>query len=107
MKKRDFGDLGINETIEKLTTPKKKVGRPKESNDDEKGYKLTLTINSLLADYMENEQPYTTRESRKAYINRLIKQDLAKKIGANKDDSDEVFLSKYKKWKDKNTIKED
>lgn len=71
-----------------------KAGRPRVNSEN--SYKLTIMINDELEDYMK-KQPYITMESRKNYINRLIKEDFERRIGVEPSDTKRTVK---KKWTD-------
>lgn len=76
----------------------KKLGRPKIN--PENPYKITIIVDEEIVDYMK-QQPYITMESRKDYINRLIKEDFEKRIGASSQDNQDTIQRKWNDYKER------
>ena len=77
---------------------KKAKGRPRINSTDP--YKITFIVDEETRDYMK-QQPYITMESRKDYVNRLIKEDFKKRIGATSRDSEEEIQKKWQEYKER------
>jgi hypothetical protein len=77
---------------------KKAIGRPRIN--PEENYKITFIVDSEIEDYMK-QQPYITMESRKDYVNRLIKEDFEKRIGATSQDDENSIQRKWIEYKER------
>lgn len=79
--------------------PKKKaIGRPRINPKEP--YKITFIVDEEIEEYMR-QQPYITMESRKDYVNRLIKEDFEKRIGATSRDNAESIQTKWIEYKER------
>ena len=90
--KKEEKSLSKNDKIKE-----KKQGRPRVNK--EHSYKITLIIDEILEDYMK-ESPFITMETRKDYLNRLIKEDFVKLIGGKMTDDDETLQKKWNEYKE-------
>ena len=87
-----------NDDIIKNQTKKRPIGRPRIN--PEEPYKITFIVDEEIRDYMK-QQPYITMESRKDYVNRLIKEDFEKRIGATTQDNQEDIQRKWNDYKER------
>ena len=87
-----------NDDIIKNQTKKRPIGRPRIN--PEEPYKITFIVDEEIRDYMK-QQPYITMESRKDYVNRLIKEDFEKRIGATTQDNEESIQRKWNDYKER------
>lgn len=87
-----------NVIIENQTKKKKPIGRPRIN--PEEPYKITFIVDEEIRDYMK-QQPFITMESRKDYVNRLIKEDFEKKIGATSQDDEITIQNKWNDYKER------
>ena len=87
-----------NDDIIENQKKKRPIGRPRIN--PEKSYKITFIVDEEIRDYMK-QQPYITMESRKDYVNRLIKEDFEKKIGATTQDNEESIQRKWNDYKER------
>ena len=86
-----------NDIIENQTK-KRPIGRPRIN--PEEPYKITFIVDEEIRDYMK-QQPFITMESRKDYVNRLIKEDFEKRIGATTQDNQEDIQRKWNDYKER------
>ena len=86
-----------NDIIENQTK-KRPIGRPRIN--PEEPYKITFIVDEEIRDYMK-QQPFITMESRKDYVNRLIKEDFEKRIGASSQDTEETIQRKWNDYKER------
>lgn len=77
---------------------KRPIGRPRIN--PEEPYKITFIVDEEIRDYMK-QQPFITMESRKDYVNRLIKEDFEKRIGATTQDNQEDIQRKWNDYKER------
>ena len=87
-----------NDDIIENQTKKRPIGRPRIN--PEEPYKITFIVDEEIRDYMK-QQPYITMESRKDYVNRLIKEDFEKRIGATTQDNEESIQRKWNDYKER------
>lgn len=87
-----------NDDIIKNQTKKRPIGRPRIN--PEEPYKITFIVDEEIRDYMK-QQPFITMESRKDYVNRLIKEDFEKRIGATTQDNQEDIQRKWNDYKER------
>lgn len=87
-----------NDDIIKNQTKKRPIGRPRIN--PEEPYKITFIVDEEIRDYMK-QQPFITMESRKDYVNRLIKEDFEKRIGATTQDTQEDIQRKWNDYKER------
>lgn len=87
-----------NDDIIKNQTKKRPIGRPRIN--PEEPYKITFIVDEEIRDYMK-QQPFITMESRKDYVNRLIKEDFEKRIGATTQDNQENIQRKWNDYKER------
>ena len=87
-----------NNDIIQTKTEKKAIGRPRINPKEP--YKITFIVDPEVEDYMK-QQPYITMESRKDYVNRLIKEDFEKRIGATSQDDEETIQRKWNDYKER------
>ena len=77
---------------------KKAKGRPRIN--PEEVYKITFIVDPEIENYMR-QQPFITMESRKDYVNRLIKEDFEKRIGATSQDNQDTIQRKWNDYKER------
>ena len=77
---------------------KKKLGRPRVNSIEP--YKITFIVDEEIEEYMK-QQPFITMESRKDYVNRLIKEDFEKRIGATSQDNEASIQRKWNDYKER------
>ena len=87
-----------NDDIIENQKKKRPIGRPRIN--PEEPYKITFIVDEEIRDYMK-QQPYITMESRKDYVNRLIKEDFEKRIGATTQDNEESIQRKWNDYKER------
>ena len=87
-----------NDDIIENQKKKKPIGRPRIN--PEEPYKITFIVDEEIRDYMK-QQPYITMESRKDYVNRLIKEDFENRIGATTQDNQETIQRKWNDYKER------
>ena len=87
-----------NDDIIENQKKKKPIGRPRIN--PEEPYKITFIVDEEIRDYMK-QQPYITMESRKDYVNRLIKEDFEKRIGATTQDNQDTIQRKWNDYKER------
>lgn len=87
-----------NDDIIENQTGKKKLGRPRINSIEP--YKITFIVDEEIEDYMR-QQPFITMESRKDYVNRLIKEDFEKRIGATSQDNEDSIQRKWNEYKER------
>ena len=87
-----------NDDIIENQTGKKKLGRPRINSIEP--YKITFIVDEETEDYMR-QQPFITMESRKDYVNRLIKEDFEKRIGATSQDNEDSIQRKWNEYKER------